>query len=49
MATAVATSGEVGGETMDQALIQLVRKGLITRENALHYAVNKDYVTRNMN
>ncbi len=49
IANAVATSKEIGGQTMDQALIMLVRKGLITRENALHYAVNKDFVTRNMN
>jgi twitching motility protein PilT len=49
IANAVATSAEIGGQTMDQALIMLVKKGLITRESALHYAVNKDYVTRNMN
>ncbi|WP_024866592.1 type IV pilus twitching motility protein PilT [Butyrivibrio sp. FCS014] len=49
IANAVATSAEIGGQTMDQAIVMLVRKGLITRENALHYCVNKDYVTRNMN
>ena len=48
IANAVATSAEIGGQTMDQALIMLVRKGLITRENALHYAVNKEFVDRNM-
>ncbi len=48
IANAVATSAEIGGQTMDQALIMLVKKGLITRDSALHYAVNKDYVTRNM-
>ena len=48
IANAVATSAEIGGQTMDQALVMLVRKGLITRDNALHYAVNKDYVTRHM-
>ena len=48
IANAVATSAEIGGQTMDQAIIRLVRQGLITRENALHYAVNKDYVSRNM-
>ncbi len=48
IANAVATSAEIGGQTMDQAIVMLVRKGLITRDNALHYAVNKDYVTRNM-
>ncbi len=48
IANAVSTSPEIGGQTKDQAFVMLVRKGLITRENALHYAVNKDYVTRNM-
>lgn len=48
IANAVATSADIGGQTMDQALVMLVRRGLITRENALHYCVNKDYVTRNM-
>jgi twitching motility protein PilT len=48
IANAVATSADIGGQTMDQALCMLVRKGFITRENALHYAVNKDFVSRNM-
>lgn len=48
IANSVATSAEIGGQTMDQSLIMLVRRGLITRENALHYAVNKDFVSRNM-
>jgi twitching motility protein PilT len=48
IANAVATSAEIGGQTMDQAICMLVRKGMITRENALHYAVNKDFVERNM-
>ena len=48
IANAVATSAQIGGQTMDQALLQLVRRNQITRENALHYAVNKDFVTRNM-
>ncbi|WP_242831943.1 type IV pilus twitching motility protein PilT [Butyrivibrio sp. VCD2006] len=49
IANAVATSAELGGQTMDQSIVMLVRRGLITRENALHYAVNKDFVSRNMN
>ncbi len=48
IANAVATSADIGGQTMDQAIIMLVRKGLITRENALHYAVNKEFVNKNM-
>ncbi len=49
IANAVATSADIGGQTMDQALVQLVRKGLVTRENALHYAVNKEFVQKHMN
>ena len=45
---AVATSAEIGGQTMDQSLLMLVRRGEITRDNALHYAVNKDYVQKNI-
>ncbi|MBQ7677065.1 MAG: PilT/PilU family type 4a pilus ATPase [Lachnospiraceae bacterium] len=48
IANAVATSADIGGQTMDQALIGLVRRGQITRENALHYAVNKEFVQRQM-
>ncbi|WP_026498531.1 type IV pilus twitching motility protein PilT [Butyrivibrio sp. WCD2001] len=48
IANAVATSAEIGGQTMDQSIVMLVRNGLISRENALHYAVNKDFVSRNM-
>ncbi|WP_242829637.1 MULTISPECIES: type IV pilus twitching motility protein PilT [unclassified Butyrivibrio] len=48
IANAVATSAEIGGQTMDQALIRLVKNGLITRDNALHYAVNKEFVDRNI-
>ena len=49
IANMVATSAEIGGQTMDQSIVMLVRKGMITRETALHYAVNKDFVSRNMN
>lgn len=49
IANAVATSADIGGQTMDQALIQLVRRGQITRDNAMHYAVNKDFVNKNIN
>ncbi len=48
IANAVATSADIGGQTMDQALVMLVRRGEITRENALHYAVNKDFVKRSV-
>lgn len=49
IANAVATSAELGGQTMDQALIALVRRNQITRDSAMHYAVDKDYVQRQMN
>jgi len=47
IANAVATSKAIGGQTMDQALVQLVRARQITRENALHYAHDPDYVKKN--
>jgi len=47
IANAVATSAAIGGQTMDQALCKLVRAGQITKENALHYAHEQDYVRKN--
>ena len=47
IANAVATSAAIGGQTMDQALVRLVRGGEITRETALHYAREQDYVKKN--
>ena len=47
IANAVATSAAQGGQTMDQALIKLVRQGQITRDTALHYAREADYVKKN--
>ncbi|MGN0169632.1 MAG: type IV pilus twitching motility protein PilT [Lachnospiraceae bacterium] len=47
IANTVATSAAIGGQTMDQALVRLVRTGQITRETALSYAVNQDYVKKN--
>ena len=44
---AVATSAAIGGQTMDQALVRLCRAGQITRETALHYARELDYVKKN--
>lgn len=44
---AVATSAAIGGQTMDQALVRLVRTGLITRDTAIHYAVDQTYVKKN--
>ena len=47
IANAVATSSAIGGQTMDQALVKLVRAGQITRESALHYAHSPEYVKKN--
>ena len=47
IANAIATSAAIGGQTMDQALVRLVRSGVITRDSALHYAKEQDYVRKN--
>ena len=47
IANAVATSSAIGGQTMDQALVKLVRSGQITRDTALRYAHETDYVKKN--
>ena len=47
IANAIATSAALGGQTMDQALIKLVRSGAITRDTALHYAKEVDFVKKN--
>ena len=47
IANAIATSAAIGGMTMDQARVRLYRAGLITRDTALHYAHEQDYVKKN--
>ena len=47
IANAIATSAAIGGQTMDQALVRLVRTGQITRETAIHYAHEPTYVKKN--
>ena len=47
IANAIATSAAIGGQTMDQALIKLVRAGTVSRDVALHYAHNPDFVKKN--
>ena len=44
---AIATSAELGGQTMDQALVRLVRMGQISREMALHYCKDELYIKKN--
>ena len=47
IANAVATSAAIGGQTMDQALLKLVRSGQVAKDMAIHYAHNPDYVKKN--
>lgn len=47
IANAVATSVAIGGQTMDQALVRLARGGQITREIALQFAHDPEYVKKN--
>ena len=47
IANAVATSSAIGGQTMDQCLIKLVRTGVIAKDMAVHYAHDPGYVKKN--
>ena len=47
IANAVATSAAIGGQTMDQALVKLIRANQITKEDALHYAKDEAYIKKN--
>ena len=47
IANAVATSAAIGGQTMDQALCKLVRSNAITKDMAIHYAHEPEYVRKN--
>ena len=47
IANAIATSASIGGQTMDQALVRLIRARKVTRDAALHYAHDADYVKKN--
>lgn len=47
IANAVATSAAIGGQTMDQALVRLVRQGDISKETAVSYAHDDAYVKKN--
>ena len=44
---AIATSAAIGGQTMDQALVKLVRSGQISKDIAVEYSHEKDYVKKN--
>lgn len=47
IANAVATSAAIGGQTMDQALVRLVREGKISRDMAVQYSHDPAYVKKN--
>ena len=47
IANAIATSAAIGGHTMDQDLIRLMRGGVITKDTALHYAHDQAFVKKN--
>ena len=47
IANAIATSAAIGGQTMDQALVKLVRSNMICRDEAISYAKDKNYVKKN--
>ena len=46
IANAIATSADLGGQTMDQALVKLVKSGQIGRDMALSYAKDVNYVKK---
>ena len=47
IANAIATSAALGGQTMDQCLVKMVRGRQISRENALYYSHDPGYVKKN--
>ena len=47
IANAIATSAAIGGCTMDQSLVRLVRSGTIALETAMSYAKDAQYVKKN--
>ncbi|MCF0142537.1 MAG: PilT/PilU family type 4a pilus ATPase [Parasporobacterium sp.] len=44
---AIATSAAIGGQTMDQALVRLVKDRSITKDTALHYCKDAGFVSKN--
>ena len=47
IANAIATSAAIGGQTMDQALVRLVRGGMVSKDVALRYSHEQEYVKKN--
>ena len=48
IANAIATSAAIGCQTMDQALIRLVRSGQIGRDMAMRFCHDTDYMKKNV-
>ena len=46
--SAIQTGGKYGMKTMDMALAELYKKGIITEETALTYSVDKETIKRIM-
>ena len=44
MYSAIQTGQQYGMQTLDQCLVGLMRKGLISKEAAMEKAVNKDFI-----
>jgi twitching motility protein PilT len=42
------TSGDAGMQTMDASLINLFKKGAITKETAVNYSLNPDIIKRQL-
>ena len=47
IANAIATSAAIGGQTMDQALVRLVKSRLVAKDVAIRYSHDPDYVKKN--
>ena len=47
IANAIATSAAIGGMTMDQALVRLVRSAQIAKDMAIQYAHDPEYIKKN--
>ena len=47
IANAIATSASIGGQTMDQSLVSLVRSRIIDKSVAMEYAHDETYVRKN--
>ncbi len=47
IANAVATSVDIGGQTMDQAIVRLVRSGQVSKDVGVHYAHDVSYIKKN--